>query len=39
MPLYERTGDREYYNTAVVIDADGRLLPGYRKVHIPYDPP
>ena len=38
VPLYERTGDGEYYNTAVVIDADGRLLPGYRKVHIPYDP-
>ncbi|MFY1643359.1 nitrilase-related carbon-nitrogen hydrolase, partial [Methanoculleus bourgensis] len=38
VPLYERTADGEYYNTAVVIDADGRLLPGYRKVHIPYDP-
>ena len=37
-PLYERTADGEYYNTAVVIDADGHLLPPYRKVHIPYDP-
>ena len=38
VPLYERTESGEYYNTAVVIDADGRLLPSYRKVHIPFDP-
>lgn len=38
VPLYERTEAGKYYNTAVVIDADGRLLPPYRKVHIPFDP-
>nr|WP_317063587.1 agmatine deiminase family protein [Methanoculleus sp. Wushi-C6] len=38
VPVYERTGSGEYYNAAVVIDADGRLLPAYRKVHIPFDP-
>ncbi len=38
VPLYERTMAGECYNTAVVIDADGRLLPPYRKVHIPFDP-
>ncbi|MCM2466536.1 agmatine deiminase family protein [Methanoculleus oceani] len=38
VPLYERTASGEHYNTAVVIDADGRLLPAYRKVHVPYDP-
>jgi len=38
VPLYERTASGEYYNTAVVIDADGQLLPPYRKVHVPYDP-
>ena len=38
VPLYERTADGEFYNTAVVVDADGHLLPPYRKVHIPYDP-
>ncbi len=38
VPLYERTDEGEYYNAAVVIDADGRLLPAYRKMHIPYDP-
>ena len=38
VPVYERTEAGEYYNTAVVIDTDGRLLPPYRKVHVPYDP-
>ncbi|MCK8519026.1 agmatine deiminase family protein [Methanoculleus sp. 7T] len=38
VPLYERTASGEFYNAAVVIDADGRLLPAYRKVHVPYDP-
>ena len=38
VPLYERTPSGEYYNEAAVIDADGRALPPYRKVHIPYDP-
>nr|WP_303716283.1 agmatine deiminase family protein [Methanoculleus marisnigri] len=38
VPLYERTASGEHYNAAVVIDADGRLLPAYRKVHVPYDP-
>ncbi|ABN57964.1 MULTISPECIES: agmatine deiminase family protein [Methanoculleus] len=38
VPVYERTISGEHYNTAVVIDADGRLLPAYRKVHVPYDP-
>jgi N-carbamoylputrescine amidase len=34
-PIYElaRTGKR--YNTAVVIDADGKILGKYRKTHIP----
>lgn len=27
-----------YYNTAVVIDADGKVLGKYRKMHIPEDP-
>ncbi len=38
VPLYERTSSGDYFNAVVVIDADGRLLPTYRKVHIPYDP-
>jgi predicted amidohydrolase len=35
VPLYERTISGVYYNTAVVIDADGTVLGIYRKHHIP----
>lgn len=35
VPLYERVDRSVYYNSAVVIDADGRLLGTYRKNHIP----
>lgn len=34
-PIYEVANEGEYYNTAVVIDADGTLLGKYRKHHIP----
>jgi N-carbamoylputrescine amidase len=36
--LFERRAPGLYHNTAVVIDADGRLLGAYRKMHIPDDP-
>ena len=36
--LFERRAPGLYHNTAVVIDADGRLLGRYRKMHIPHDP-
>lgn len=35
VPLYEREMTGLYYNTAAVIDADGRYLGKYRKTHIP----
>ena len=35
VPLYEWAMAGIYYNTAAVIDADGRLLGCYRKNHIP----
>jgi agmatine deiminase len=38
VPVFERSSDGRYYNTAVVIDADGSLHPSYHKVHIPQDP-
>jgi len=38
VPLYEKTPDGRFYNTAVVIDADGTLHAPYHKVHIPQDP-
>ena len=34
-PIYEKVQDGVYYNTAGVIDADGKLLGIYRKNHIP----
>lgn len=37
-PLFERRADGIHHNTAAVIDADGRLLGRYRKMHIPDDP-
>ncbi|HSA60346.1 MAG TPA: carbon-nitrogen hydrolase [bacterium] len=36
--LFEKDG-ANYYNTACVLDADGRYLGKYRKVHIPDDLP
>jgi len=36
--LFEQRAPGLYHNTAVVIDADGRLLGRYRKMHIPDDP-
>ena len=36
--LFERRAAGLYHNTAVVIDADGRLAGLYRKMHIPDDP-
>jgi len=35
VPLYEREMAGVYYNTAAVIDADGKYLGKYRKSHIP----
>ena len=36
--LFEKRASGVYHNTAVVIDADGKLLGKYRKMHIPDDP-
>jgi len=36
--LFEKRAQGLYHNTAVIIDADGRLLGIYRKMHIPDDP-
>ncbi len=37
-PLFEKASNGKYYNSTVVIDADGRILGSYRKVHLPHDP-
>ena len=36
--IFERRTEGIYHNTAVVMDADGRLAGRYRKMHIPDDP-
>jgi N-carbamoylputrescine amidase len=36
VPMYEEERTGIYYNTAAVIDADGRYLGKYRKTHIPH---
>jgi agmatine deiminase len=38
VPLFEVTPDGKYFNSAVVIDADGGVAGTYRKIHIPHDP-
>lgn len=38
VPVYEKDKDGRYHNSAAVINAVGKLLPTYRKVHIPQDP-
>ncbi len=34
-PIYEEDGPGIYYNTAIVVDADGSLVGKYRKTHLP----
>lgn len=36
LPVYEEEMTGVYYNTAAVIDADGKYLGKYRKTHIPH---
>ncbi len=36
IPVYEKAMDGVYYNTAAVIDADGKYLGKMRKIHIPH---
>jgi N-carbamoylputrescine amidase len=36
--LFEKRSAGVYHNTAAIIDADGKLLGKYRKMHIPDDP-
>jgi len=38
VPLFEKRAEGVYHNSAAVIDADGKYLGKYRKMHIPDDP-
>ena len=37
-PVFERRASGVYHNSAAVIDADGRVVGLYRKMHVPDDP-
>jgi N-carbamoylputrescine amidase len=37
-PIFERGGEKSFYNSAVVIDAGGEILGCYRKIHVPQIP-
>ena len=38
VPLFEKATNGKCYNSAAVMDQNGKLLPTYRKIHIPHDP-
>ncbi len=38
VPIFEKTAEGKFYNSAVIIGSDGETLGTYRKAHIPYDP-
>ena len=38
VPIFEKDENGHFHNSAVVINTDGKLLPTYRKIHIPQDP-
>ncbi len=38
VPVFERRAAGVYHNSAVIVDADGKSLGTYRKMHIPDDP-
>ena len=37
-PIFEREGEKGFYNSAIVIDAGGQILGSYRKIHVPQIP-
>ena len=38
VPVFEKDPKGGFHNSAAVINIDGKLLPTYRKIHIPQDP-
>lgn len=38
VPVFEKSQDGKFYNSATVIDTNGKILGTYRKTHIPQDP-
>jgi len=37
-PIFEKRASGVYHNSAIVIDADGKIVGKYRKMHVPDDP-
>ncbi len=37
-PIFEKEGEKDFYNSAVIINAGGEVLGKYRKVHVPQIP-
>jgi len=38
VPIFEKDSKGHFHNSVVVVNTDGKLLPTYRKIHIPQDP-
>jgi len=38
LPIFEKGAGEAHYNSAVIIDADGKILGQYRKIHVPQIP-
>ncbi len=38
VPVFEKDSNGRFHNSAAVINIDGRLMPTYRKIHVPQDP-
>ena len=38
LPIYEKAKNGKRFNTVVVLNEKGMILPSYRKIHIPHDP-
>jgi len=38
LPIFEQAANGKFYNSVVVVDDMGKILPTYRKLHIPHDP-
>ena len=37
-PIFEKASNGKHYNSAVIIDANGKISGTYRKIHVPNDP-